>query len=248
MTYLDRPTPTRGAPWGHNTVGAVVHNALRALFELPSAGRTPSAAARLVAVNWQDDGFRDAGQSARLRDLAQQWVGDYVDSLDVAFEPVGVERWVSTPTKRIVAEGRVDRIDDRGGPQGGELVVVDYKTGRHALTVDDARGSPALALYALAVRRTLRRPCSRVELHHLPTGEVLVWEHTEESLRRHLTRAEESADELGLATDTLAAGGDAEILFPPRPGQQCSWCDFRRHCAEGRQAAPDVEPWSLLPQ
>lgn len=244
MTYVDRPTPSRGAPWAHNTVGAVVHLALRALFELPSPRRTPSAAVRLVTVNWQDDGFRDAGQSARMRGLAQQWVSDYVGTLDVEFEPVGVERWVSTPTKRIVAEGRVDRIDDHGG----ELVVVDYKTGRHALTVDDTRGSQALALYALAVRRTLRRPCNRVELHHLPTGEVLAWEHTEDSLRRHLDRAEESADELGLAADTLAAGGDAEVLFPPRPGPQCSWCDFRRHCAEGQLAAPDVEPWALLPQ
>ena len=243
MTYLDRPTPARGAPWAHNTVGAVVHNALRALFELPAPRRTPAAAARLVGANWQDDGFRDGEQSARLRELAQRWVADYVGALDVEFEPAGVERWVSTPTRRIVAEGRVDRIDDHGG----ELVIVDYKTGRHALTVDDARGSQALALYALAVRRTLRRPCSRVELHHLPTGEVAAWEHTDESLRRHLARAEESADELGLATDTLAAGGDPEVLFPPDPGPQCSWCDFRRHCAVGRQAAPEVEPWALLP-
>lgn len=244
MTYLDRPPPGRGAPWAHNTIGAVVHNALRAVFELPAPRRTPGAAARLVAVNWQDDGFRDAEQSARFRERASQWVSDYVGGLDAGFEPVGVERWVSTPTKRIVAEGRVDRIDD----DGHELVIVDYKTGRHALTVDDARGSQALALYALAARRTLRRPCSRVELHHLPTGEVLAWEHTDESLGRHLARAEEAADELGLATDTLAAGGDAEVLFPPSPGPQCSWCDYRRHCAEGRLAAPEVESWSLLPQ
>lgn len=244
MTYLDRPTPPRGAPWAHNTVGAVVHNSMRALFELAPPRRTPTAAARLVAANWQDDGFRDTSQSVRLRDLARQWVADYVAALDVGFEPVGVERWVSTPTRRIVAEGRVDRIDEHGG----ELVIIDYKTGRHALSVDDARGSQALALYALAVRRTLRRPCHQVELHHLPTGEVHVWQHTDESLARQLARAEEAADELGLATDTLAAGGDAEVLFPPSPGPQCSWCDFRRHCPEGRLAAPDVEPWALLPR
>ena len=94
--------------------------------------------------------------------------------------------------------------------------------------------------------RTLRRDCRRVELHHLPTGEVLGWEHTAESLRRHLTRAEEAAEELGLATDTLAAGGDGEVLFPPRTGRHCSWCDFRRHCTVGRQAAPDIDPWALL--
>ena len=51
---------------------------------------------------------------------------------------------------------------------GTELVVVDYKTGRHLLSTDDARSSLALALYALAAGRVLRRPCHRVELHHLP--------------------------------------------------------------------------------
>ena len=28
MTYLDRPMPPKGPPWGHNSLGASVHNAL----------------------------------------------------------------------------------------------------------------------------------------------------------------------------------------------------------------------------
>lgn len=242
MTYLDRPAPARGGPWAHSTLGAAVHNALRAFFELPVARRTPEAASVLVGRYWKDEGFRDAEQSTEYRRRAQDWVRAYVSGVDTDLEPVGLERWVSTPAGRIIAEGRVDRIDRRGD----ELVVVDYKTGRHVLTVDDARGSQALALYALAVRRTLRRPCRRVELHHLPTGRVLAWEHTDESLGRHLARAEEMADELQLAADTLKAGGDREVLFPPNPGRRCSWCDFRRHCPEGREAAPELEPWALL--
>lgn len=242
LTYLDRPAPPRGGAFAHNTLGAVVHNALRALFDLPAPGRTAQAAAGLVDRLWTDEGFRDAEQAAVYRERARRWVADYVAELDVDAEPVGVERWVSTPTERIVAEGRVDRIDERGG----RLVVVDYKTGRHALTVDDARGSQALALYALAARRTLRRPCTRVELHHLPSGDVLAWEHNDESLARHLRRAEEAADEMALASDTLSAGGDPELLFPPRPSHQCGWCDMRRNCAEGRAATPEIKPWALL--
>lgn len=242
MTYLDRPPPPRGGAWAHNTLGAVVHNALRGLFELPPDRRRPDAAAALVDRLWSDEGFRDAEQAARYRGRARDWVAGYVTGLDVATEPLGVERWVSMPTSRIVAEGRVDRIDERAG----RLVIVDYKTGRHALTVDDARGSAALALYALAARRTLRRPCTRVELHHLPTGSVLAWEHTDASLARHLGRVEEAADELRLATDTLDAGGDPEVLFPPRTSAACSWCDLRRNCPAGRAAAPDLEPWALL--
>ncbi|XVS65357.1 RecB family exonuclease [Actinosynnema sp. CA-299493] len=242
MAYLDRPSPPRGGAWAHNTLGAVVHNALKALFDLPAQRRTPEQAVALLHRQWKNDGFRDAEQAAVYRDRAVGWVRDYVTELDTSIEPVGIERWVSTPTSKIVAEGRVDRIDLRDG----ELVIVDYKTGRHALTVDDARGSQALALYALAARRTLRKPCHRVELHHLPTGAVAVWEHTEESLGRHVSRAEEAADELRLATDTLAAGGNPEILFPPRTGNQCTWCDFRRSCPEGQRAAPTIDPWSLL--
>jgi putative RecB family exonuclease len=242
MNYLDRPTPPRGGPWAHSTLGAVVHNALRAFFDLPVRRRTPEQARALVSAGWQDEGFVDAGQSTRFRERARDWVGDYVAGLDVTMEPVGLERWVSAPVGTIVAEGRVDRIDERDG----ELVIVDYKTGRHALTTDDARGSQALALYVIAARRTLRRPCNRVELHHLPSGSTAVWEHTEASLARHQTRAEETAEELQLARDTLDAGGDPDVLFPARVGRQCSWCDFRRSCPEGQAAGPAAAPWSLL--
>lgn len=242
MAYLDRPTPTRGGAWAHNTLGAVVHTALRALFDLTPQRRRPHAAAALVATHWSGEGFADDAQAASYRSRAQDWVARYVDELDPHLDPVGVERWVSAPTRRIVAEGRVDRIDERDG----ELVVVDYKTGRHELTVDDARGSQALALYAFAARHTLRRECRRVELHHLPTGTVAGWEHTEQSLNRHLQRAEEAAEEIALATDALGSGGDRETLFPPTPTRACSWCDFRRHCPEGRASAPELQPWALL--
>ena len=110
---------------------------------------------------------------------------------------------MATRTDVIAVSGRIDRLDDRVSADGSdsELVVVDYKTGRHLLTVDDARTSMALALYALAAERVMRRPCRSVELHHLPTGKVLAWEHTKESLARHLGRAESIAEEFAQADE-----------------------------------------------
>lgn len=242
MNYLDRPTPPRGGGWAHSTLGAVVHNALRAFFDLPVRKRTPEAATALVGQHWQDEGFANPKQAAVYRERAGGWVADYVAELDTSIEPVGLERWVSAPVGTIVAEGRVDRIDERDG----EVVIIDYKTGRTVLTTDDARSSQALALYVLAARRTLRRPCTRVELHHLPSGTVAAWEHTEASLDRHRQRAEEAAEEFHLATDTLKAGGDPDVLFPAQVGRQCSWCDFRRSCPEGQATGPAAEPWALL--
>ncbi|TKG64465.1 RecB family exonuclease [Prauserella endophytica] len=248
LTYLDRPTPQRTGAWAHSTLGAVVHNALRALFDLPADRRTPERAAALVTEQWNDAGFLDAAQAQQYRERARQWVAEYVEHNDVSGDPVGLERWVSAPVSAgdgppsLIVEGRADRIDERDG----ELVIIDYKTGRNAPDEYEARGSQALALYAVAAARTLRRPCHRVELHHVPSGTVAAAEHTPESLRRQLTRADETAAELQTATDTLEAGGDADTLFPARTSRRCSWCDFRPSCPDGQQAAPAARSWDLL--
>ncbi|PXY32837.1 RecB family exonuclease [Prauserella muralis] len=248
LSYLDRPTPQRTGPWAHSTLGAVVHNALRALFDLPPQRRSPERAAALVAEQWNDAGFADAEQAAQYRERAREWVASYVEHNDVSADPIGVERWVSAPVSpndgppSLIVEGRADRIDVRDG----ELVIVDYKTGKRAPDEYEARGSQALALYAVAAARTLRKPCYRVELHHLPTGTVAAADHTDDSLRRQLTRADETATELQTATDTLAAGADADEVFPARTGRRCAWCDFRPSCPEGQQAAPAARSWELL--
>jgi RecB family exonuclease len=197
----------------------------------------------LVERDWQHNGFRDEAQSRLWCATAREWVIRYVaDRLDPDDEPLGVERTVAVSTDRLALSGRVDRIDERGD----DVVVVDYKTGRRRLTPDDARSSQALALYVLATRRTLRRRCRRVELHHLPTGEVSVFEHTEETLTRHLERAEATAADIVTALDTAASGAHVDDVFPANPTPACAWCDFRSHCPEGRAASPDLEPWSGL--
>ncbi len=245
MSYLDRPAPPKGPPWAHNSLGASIHNALAGWWRLPLAQRTPPAAGALVDRGWIDEGFADETQSVRQRDRAIGLVQGYVAGLDPADEPVGVERTVATRTDKIAVSGRIDRLDARLTG----LVVVDYKTGRHPLTVNDARSSLALALYALAAGRVLRRPCHQVELHHLPSGEVLAWSHTDQSLARHLGRAEDIAAECAAADGRMRDGLPADRydeVFPPRPGSFCGWCDYRRHCPEGTAAAVPRRPWDGL--
>src|SRR5215831_7824172 len=257
MSYLDRPSPGKGPPWAHNSLGASVHNALAGWWRLAREARTVPAAGDLLENGWIEEGFADPAQSARYRHWARGLVEAYVAGLDPAREPLGVERTVATRTDLIAVSGRIDRLDERRAPDGsGELVVVDYKTGRHVLTVDDARTSLPLALYALAAERVMRRPCRRVELHHLPTGRVLAWEHTTESLARQLRRAEDIAAECAAADERFRAepsepaarpddDQDAEA-FPPRPGSWCSWCDYRARCPEGSAASEPRQPWDGL--
>lgn len=261
FSYLDRRQ--KGLPWAHNSVGSSVHNALRDWWSLPVDRRTAGSAEEIVARGWLTDGFRDDAQSAQWRDRAAAMTASYVDTLDPTEEPAGVERTVATATHGMALSGRVDRIDRRPSDDGGEeLVVVDYKTGRRTLDVDDAKSSLALAVYVVATRRTMRTRSRRVELHHLPSGSIAAYDHSEESLERHLGRAQAIAEEASAAQSLWheqlsaraedAADGDAAAIeaidaaFPASPGSLCSWCDFRRHCPSGREASSDRAPWDGL--
>jgi hypothetical protein len=174
MSYLDRPAPPKGPPWGHNSLGASVHNALAGWWRLPLAGGPWRPRAR----------WSTAAGSTRASPTKPSRRGS-ANARSRWWRPTSPGS--TRPTSRW---GRADGGDphrqDRGlrpdrparfpacrTTAGTELVVVDYKTGRHLLTVDDARSSMALALYALAAGRVLRRPCHRVELHHLPTGRCI---------------------------------------------------------------------------
>jgi RecB family exonuclease len=249
FAYLDRPTPPKGPPWAHNSVGASVHTALADWYRLDPGERTAARAGELVDRAWLTDGFRDDEQSDRWRARSREMVQRYAAAVDPRVDPVGIERTVATKTDVLALSGRVDRLDLRTVDGVEQLVVVDYKTGRHVLTSTDARSSLALALYALAAARVLRKPCVRVELHHLPSGEVAGHDHTDETLQRHLGRAESIAAEAAAADAAYRAGLADEALdqvFPPTVSSSCRWCDFSRHCPEGRAAFPAAASWSAL--
>lgn len=244
-SYVDRPTPPKGPPWAHNSLGASVHTALRNWFALPADRRRPEALPTLLKGTWVREGYRDEAQERTAFRRALEWLESYVETLDPAVEPLGVERVVAVKTSVLAFNGRADRIDSRTGPDGPELAIVDYKTGRTGLDSDDARGSQALALYAYAAERVFRRPCRRVELHHLPSGTVAAHEHTPESLARQVSRAEDTARDIVTAERAVADGADPDEAFPTSPGPICTWCDFRKSCPAGAEA-PAKEPWAAV--
>ncbi|HEY8881809.1 MAG TPA: PD-(D/E)XK nuclease family protein [Dermatophilaceae bacterium] len=242
MQYLDRPRPAARPQRAHTSIGVATHNALRDFWGLTPVERTPMAVERLVRQSWIDVGFRDADQSAEWRVRTTERVTAYLRGIDRDRQPLGVERTVSMRTKTLAVTGRIDRLDDRDG----ELVVVDYKTGRTRLRDDDARTSLPLALYAVAAAGMFRRPCVRVELHHLPTGEVLSHEHTPESLQRKVAEAESIASDLRRADGAYAEEGDGSPLFDPHVSPICPWCDFRAHCPAGQLVGPEKSDWAGL--
>ncbi|KGN40082.1 RecB family exonuclease [Knoellia aerolata] len=242
MQYLDRPRPPQRSQRAHTSFGLAVHNALRDWWDLPRERRTADAGRELVRTSWIDVGFRDPEQSARWRRRAQDHVSAYLSGVDADDQPTGIERTVAFVSGTLRVTGRIDRLDDRDG----ELVVVDYKTSRKPLGTDDARTSLPMALYAAAVWKMFRRPCLRVELHHVPSGEVLTHTHTPESLTRKVDEAKSIARDAQRADADFAERGVESTLFPPVVGPLCTWCDFRAHCPEGQAAGPEKSGWAAL--
>lgn len=242
LQYLDRPSPPARPQRAHTSLGNAVHHALRDWWDLPEGARTPAAGAQLVREAWIPTGFRDDVQSQHWLARAQQHVRDYLADVDPRVQPRGIERTVSIKTEVMALQGRIDRLDERD--EG--LVVVDYKTSRSAPTDDDARTSLALALYAAAAWKMFRRTCVRVELHHVPTGQVASHVHTGESLRRRLAEAESIARDARRAEDDYAELGAGSERFPPRVGPLCQWCDFRAHCPAGQAVGPEKSGWAAL--
>lgn len=242
MQYLDRPSPKRRRPRAHTCVGVATHNALAHFWDLAPVERTLAAVEALVAASWIEAGFRDGEQSARWRERTTWRVTRYLRGIDRETQPLGVERTVSLRTGTLAVTGRLDRLDDRDG----ELVVVDYKTGRARLSDDDARTSLPLALYAVAVAAMFARPCERVELHELSTGKVLAHVHTPQSLQRKVAEAESIARDLRKADAHFGQLGARSPLFEPRLSPACMWCDLRAHCPQGQLVGPEKSDWAGL--
>lgn len=246
LQYVDWPRPERPPQRAILSVGNSAHAALSRFWDLPLSHRVPARVADLVAECWQPVGFRNEAHSQDWRGRVTRWVVDYLREVDRTVDPVASERTVAMPTATLAVEGRVDRVDDRGGA----LVVVDYKTGRGATEPGTARTSLALGLYALAVARMWRRPCHRVELHHLPSGTVEAHAHTAESLARKLAEAESIGADLQAALDRLGdqavPGRSGEDPFPARPSALCTWCPVQAHCPEGMRLGPPQPSWAGL--
>lgn len=256
FAYVERRPPTHRGGWAHTTLGAAVHVALARWWTMPEVHRTPAAVAAIVDEAWTDDGFADSAMSQRWRVRARAMVEQYVVAETARrmvlrdhdmVQPRRVETVVSLRASDSVALlGRPDRIDERPCADSSELVVVDYKTGRRPPDTQDARSSRTLAIYAAAAEATVGVPSTRVELHHLPTGRIVVGQHDRESRDRHVRRAVAVAEDCHRAETRLDETGASDELFPPMPSRLCAWCDYRDACPEGRDAGPAAAPWAAL--
>jgi putative RecB family exonuclease len=220
-----RPEP----PSPHAVKGTLVHSALEGLFWNHEAGdRSPEAAADELAHAWgelQDDAeflelaLPDEEASAFLAD-AQVLVANYFRLEDPnTVRTVGVELGVEIDQDGMRLRGIIDRLDI--GPNG-ELIVIDYKTGRAPSVRFEHGKMTGIHTYALLCEQTLGRAPTEVRLLHLRDPVVISAVPTPQTIRGQQRR---TAAVWG-AIERACAKED----FRPNTGPLCNYCHFKPVC------------------
>jgi putative RecB family exonuclease len=212
--------------------GTLVHAVLERLFDLPPAARTRQAARQMVEPEWDRLAAANealaaltAGQDERalLLEQALTAVDGYFELEDPRrLEPDGREHHVEAVLESgLTLHGYIDRLDLS---PGGDIRVVDYKTGRVPREEYEASALFQMKFYALVIWLS-RGVIPRVlQLMYLTDREVLRYSPDEADLLATARKA----DALWKAIEAARASGD----WRPRPGKLCDWCSHKARCPE----------------
>ena len=235
--------------------GTLVHLVLERLFALPPERRTPAAARALLAPAWADlvaerpelSGLVAAPDEApddtdgvplgRWLADADRFLGGYFALEDPRrLHPSATEERVEVTTAGgLELRGVVDRLDVA---PGGEVRVVDYKTGRAPGEGFEASALFQMRFYALVHWRRTGVVPRLLQLMYLGDPEVLRLEPTAHDLEGF----EATLEALASAVERALPTGD----FPARPGPRCRWCDHHASCpAQGGTPPPYPGPVPL---
>jgi putative RecB family exonuclease len=209
--------------------GTFVHSVLEDLFWQHAAGhRTPEAARSQLDRAWSDlqrdpdylslDLTPDQADQFRTESLAL--VDNYFaleDPNDVT--PVGVELLLEARVGTMRLRGIIDRLDRT---PDGELVVVDYKTGRAPSPAYEHAKLVGVNIYALLCEEVLGRRPVQVKLLHLKEPTAIIAEPSEQAVRGQRQKA------LAIWSAIERACRDED--FRPRTSPLCRFCRFQAFC------------------
>ncbi len=209
--------------------GTLVHRALERLFwHHDRGGRSRAVAITELDRAWDemqsDEEYLSLGQTETedmefLEDAAKL-VGNYFDLEDPDDTvTIGVELMLEADLDGMLLRGIIDRLDV---DTSGELVVVDYKTGRAPGETREQGRLSGVHTYALLCEKVLGRLPTRVKLLYL-----------RDRLTIEAVPSSQSTRGTGIRTSavwsaiTRACESDD---FRPSVSALCSYCSFRHLC------------------
>jgi putative RecB family exonuclease len=210
------------------TKGSLVHRALEILFMLEPVERTLVAgltALDQAATEFQSDAEwiglgLDAEGEQRVLDDAEKLVRNYFTMEDpTTVQAIGLELRLEVPVGSLHLRGIIDRLDRT---PDGDIIVVDYKTGKPPRVNNEQSKLGGVNFYAFLCQQFFGQRPAEVRLMYVATGETIVARPTEQSVNF-------------LPKRTLAVWGAVEKAcssgnFQPRQGPLCNYCSFQAWC------------------
>lgn len=216
----DRPSPIL-------VIGNAVHGALDRFYGLPDEHRSLDVLHQALRSVWPEhrnaDAFMDTREESESGMAALEMLSRYADSHDLHARPREREGWGRAQLPNgIQVFGKLDRIDI---DDDGAVTVIDYKTGRRAISEKEMPENVAAQIYCLAVADRFRGAAVTFRLEYLALGRDLSWSPTAEQLAAARERLVALTDEVH--------GLDYEAgEFVATPGAACGFCPFAYMCPD----------------
>ena len=208
--------------------GTTAHLALQRLFDDAVEDRTPERLYDLFRKAWTE--IRSYEEFEGLFDDPEQERAWGIESLELLanyfsienpteFDPVERELGMSEDLDGIVIRGILDRMDRN---EAGDLIIVDYKTGRAPPERYALSAFFALKIYAWLIRQQTGETPVELRLLYL-NGPTLYSLPIDD---RHLDAMDGQLRALWTAINNAIASD----RFPTRTGRLCDWCSFKDMC------------------
>lgn len=241
--------------------GTLVHKVLERLFWERDAGRRTIEAA-LELLQAESEIFFSGEEWAQLTEMAtaaaeiadndirtdpkteqgtfvkdaERLVRNYFQLEDPnVVNAIGTELMLETKVGTMTLRGIIDRLDL---DENGDLVVVDYKTGRAPGINFEAGKLGGVHFYAYLCEEVLGRRPVKVRLLHLREPISITAEPSSQSIRGLQIRTEA----IWTAVERACEKGD----FRPNPGRMCNYCAFAEFCPAQGGTLPELQQTPIL--